>query len=86
MIYSFIQVTSYNGEKKKYKIQFFDVGHNLMKVPENKVQGFASDDELIENVPEKYRENWKKGMEIAIKAQESGFDESGLSEASFTST
>ena len=64
MIYSFIQVTSYNGEKKKYKIQFFDVGHNLMKVPENKVQGFASDDELIENVPEKYREDWKKVMEI----------------------
>ena len=85
MNYSFIQVTSYNGEKKKFKIQFFDVGHNLMKVPETNVQDFASDKELIETVPEKYREDWKKGMEIAIKALESGLDESELSEASFTS-
>ena len=57
-----------------------------MKVPEDNVQDFDSDKELIETVPEKYWEDWKKGMEIAIKAQESGFDESGLSEASFTST
>ena len=56
-----------------------------MKVPENNVQDFASNKELIETVPEKYREDWKKGMEIAIKALESGLDESELSEASFTS-
>ena len=43
-----------------------------MKVTEDNVQDFASDKELIDTVPEKYREDWKKGLEIAIKALVSG--------------
>ena len=71
-----MQVTSYNKEKRKYRIQFFDSQVNLLPVPESGIEDFVDTEELRESIPEKHREEWRKGMENAARAQAMMLDES----------
>lgn len=73
------QVTGFSQNSRKYKVQFFDSSFNLLPVPEAKVQEFSPDD-VEDTIPEKYKEEWKKGMVIAAKAIENAMDESDSSD------
>ena len=70
------QVTSYNKEKRRYRVQFFDSEVNLLSVPEAGIEDFHDSDELRGTIPQKYMGEWSRGMENAAKALAMSLDES----------
>ena len=70
--------------KRKYRVQFFDATFNLVNIPEDKVQEFIADG-VEESVPDKLKEEWKKGMDIAAKAIENPLDDSDASDKASSS-
>ena len=61
--YLLFQVLGYNPDKKKYKIQFFDKAANKMFIQESNVKVF--EDLTVDGIPEKYIDDWSKGMAAA---------------------